>query len=498
VAEATTRDEPRGLSRVVARGVGVVGFSGVVVQIVMLATYIVLARLAPPEVFGTFAAASILVAFGTLFVESGMTAALIHRSDRIEEAAATAFVSTILGGLCLALLSAALAPVVGAVFESGEITTIAFVIAGMHLVNATTIVPNALLQRQFAYVRRALVDPVWMATYGALAAALLATGHGVWGLVMATYGAGVARAVLVWALLGRPLPVRRASFGMWRELAGYARHVLASEFLREAGMVAHTVGIGRFLSTADLGQFNFGNRVASQAGAPIVTSSANVLFPAFARMATDRGRLATGFKRALASLSFATVPLSLGFFAFGQSLVVLLLGERWKPAGDVLTSLCLVGAALALISISSELFKATGRPELLPRIHLFSALVPIVAVLVGVWFDIVVIGACASVGLMVVAAVALRIASRVVGLPIRALAAIVVPPFLVAAIVYGLFFLVERNFVESSSHGTAVGLLLLGVEAAVAASLYAAAMRVVVPSTTAEFFGSLRHLRRAR
>ena len=70
-------------------------------RLLTLGFYIVLARLATPEEFGQFAAASIVVNVGLLFTESGMLAALIHRRDRIEAAASTAVVSTALGGLTL-------------------------------------------------------------------------------------------------------------------------------------------------------------------------------------------------------------------------------------------------------------------------------------------------------------------------------------------------------------------------------------------------------------
>ena len=486
------------LSRVVARGAGVTWVSGLAVQSILLVTYVGLARLAAPAVFGTFAAASILVTVGALFVESGMTSALVHRRDRIDEAAATAFVSTALGGLGLAVLSAALAPVVGLLFEGEDITELAFAIAGVHILNSLTVVPNALLQRDFAYVRRAFVDPLWMGTYGGVAAVLLWAGWGPWALVTATYAAALVRAIVVWSLLRRRLPLRSASFALWRELAAYGRHVLAGEFLRHAGVIAHTAGIGRFLGTTDLGQFNFGNQIANQSGSPIVTASANVLFPAFTRMTGDDARVASAFKRALGSLAFLTVPVSLGFLAFGVPLAVLLLGDQWRAAGEVLSSLCLVGAALAFISISTELLKAIGRPQYLPRIHFLSALAPIVAVVTGVWFGIVVVGALTSVGLTLTAAFALWIAGRNIGVPFRALLGVVARTFVVAAVVAATFFVFEREVVRASERGTLVGLGLLAGEAAVAACAYVGLMRLAAPRTTTEFAAAVRHLRRRR
>ena len=73
-------------------GVAVLGYAGA--QVITLAFYLALARLVTPSEFGEFAAASIVITAGILFVESGMLAALIQRRDRLEEAANTAVIAT--------------------------------------------------------------------------------------------------------------------------------------------------------------------------------------------------------------------------------------------------------------------------------------------------------------------------------------------------------------------------------------------------------------------
>ena len=63
-----------------------------------------LARLITPEELGQYTSGSILVGFGLLLAGSGMLAALIHREDRLDEAASTATAATIGAGVLLALL----------------------------------------------------------------------------------------------------------------------------------------------------------------------------------------------------------------------------------------------------------------------------------------------------------------------------------------------------------------------------------------------------------
>lgn len=69
----------------------------VVSQGISLASFIVLARLAPPATFGAYAAASVLLQTGGLFAGARMQAAVIQRSEQIQAAASTAFAANIVG-----------------------------------------------------------------------------------------------------------------------------------------------------------------------------------------------------------------------------------------------------------------------------------------------------------------------------------------------------------------------------------------------------------------
>src|SRR5712691_822632 len=126
---------PSNLRRAAARSFGVAGVSYITVQVFTFATYIVLAHLAPPTVFGTFAEGSILIGFGWLFSESGITAALLQRRENVEAAAATALASTFVGGVILALAALSLSPLVGVFFHSREIGIVAAALSGSLILN---------------------------------------------------------------------------------------------------------------------------------------------------------------------------------------------------------------------------------------------------------------------------------------------------------------------------------------------------------------------------
>jgi PST family polysaccharide transporter len=484
--------EPKNLTQTVLRGASLASAGVVLTQALNLAIYIVLARLAGPTTFGTFAAASIFVAIGELVSDSGLSAALIHRRDRLEDALSTAFVAALVGGGLFTLLSAGLAPVAGLYFRSHEIALLAVAMSLMHLFHGAAVVPDALLARRFSFVRRLIVDPSAMLALGVVSAIALVEGLGAWGLLLGSYAYGLSRVVLTWGFASWRPTLNRASFAMWRELAGYGRHVLTGAILQESTRSVNTLLIGRFIGAAALGQYRFGWRIATSATAPVLSAAAYVLFPAFARISTDETRYAAAFLRALRLLAFFVIPLSFILFGIGEPLTVLLLGERWRMAGRVLTALCGLGAGVAIASTSFTALKSSGRPDLLTRANILWTTLTIALAVCLLPLGVVGVAAGMSVSSAVAAAYALRIAARVVGVRRRSVFQEIWPPAVAAVVMSLAVAFLERFVLSAADKGSAFGLMLLALEVVFGAIIYLVIMALLARTTLADVSRSIR------
>jgi O-antigen/teichoic acid export membrane protein len=472
------------LTRTVVRGVGIVGGGQLTTQALTFTAYVVLARLAPPTTFGTFAAASVLVTFSSLLIESGMSSALIHRRQRMDEAAATAFVATVLGGLLFTALSFAAAPLLGWYFGSGEITQIALASAPIHLVTSVGVVPNALLQRELAFARRAVVEPGAVIALGVGSAAGLAAGYGAWGLLLGAYASAVVRVLLLWLVSSWRPALQLASVRTWRELAAYGRHILGAELLREGNRVTLTALIGRFAGTADLGQYNFGSRIATQTNALFVSTGAAVLFPVLSRIATDAERFRSAFLRSLRAISLVAVPGVLIYLGVGRQLVIVLLGQRWHVAGDVLVALSGLGLGGALTSVGGETLKAAGRPQFAFRMQLLAAVMTVSLTAALLPVSIVAAAAGVSIASVVVGGYAIWAAADVVGLPRADVVAEVWPPVLGGLVAAAAAAAADR-FLDAAHDGTLLGALSVAGEVSFGVLVYLVVLRVVAPQRAA-------------
>jgi O-antigen/teichoic acid export membrane protein len=488
-----------GLAATVLRGAGLAGGGYALAQALNLGVYIVLSRLLLPVEFGEYAAATVLVGFGVLITESGMQAALVQRADRLDAAQNTAAVATIVGGLAAALLGLATAPLLGALFDNTRITELALASAGLVLVNVLPVVPNAILQRRFSFLRLVAVDPLEVVAFGAVSIVAASNGMGPWSLVIGQYAGLATSATLSWLFAGwRPHP-GRASVAMWRELAQYGRHIfLATGIIRVGEYAADTVVIGKLISTAALGQFRYAFRIAALPYQVLLASAGYVVFPALARLQSDRDRLDAAFLRSLRWLAAVGIPAGLVLVPLGPATAALVFGDIWLSAGYAAASMCAYAGANAVITSVAEMLKAVGDPGPLPRLYALTTAVTIASMLALAPLGLSAAAASLSIAGVIGAIYAVRIAAANTRVSVRRMWREIWPPTVAGITMAGLVLPVDRLVVEPESHAAALGFALLIAEGLLCMLIFVALMRLLAPTTLQEIWGEIRGRLRRR
>lgn len=493
------RRRPHGLAATVVRGVGFAGSGFVLARAITLASYIALARLVTPEELGQFAAGSILVGIGLLFAGSGMAAAVIQRRDRVDAAASTAVVATVLAGLVIGLLSVAAAPLLGSFFgDSDTVAAVAVAMSGVLFLNSSRVIPNALLQRRFSFLRRLVVEPASALAFGAGAIVATSEGMGVWGLVVGQYASAVTDFALSWGLVGWRPKVKLVSFGIWRELIAYARHVLAGTAIRRIGNRIPVAAAGGFVGTSALGQYQYANRIISTPFAFLVSGVSYVVFPAFARISDDARRFQPAFLRSLRWLMLIAAPIGVILLALGEPLTVLVFGERWEEAGEATRALAIFIPAQIVAQMIGEAFKGTGHPRERTRANLVGVAMGLVAMVALIPpFGLIGVAIGVSVDALAGATFSIWRAHRTIGVPMRPMLARIVVPLTAAVPVLAALVPLDMLLVDAADRGTAAGLGLLAGEGLLGFGIYLAVLRIIVPGVAGEFAALTRAGRRA-
>ncbi len=470
---------PPPLTRTVVRGVGLASIGYAASTGITFVAYVVLARLVSPREFGLYAAGGVIVGVGTLFAESGMQAALIRRRERLEEAASTAFFTLLISGILVTLGAAALAPLVGLYFHSSEVEAVAAVMSGWLFLKAVTIVPDSLLQRRFSFMRRMVVSPAGSLAFAAASIPLAATGAGVWALVGGSYAQSLVMTGLTWRFARFVPRLGLASLTVWKELASFARPVIAAETLRFITAQLDAVMLGRFGGTAPLGQYRNALRLAGQPGTAFAAVVLYVVYPAFTRIGTTRDRISAAARHVYWVALTAAIPVSFAALPLGVPVAVILLGSRWRPTGHAVAGLSGLVLSTAIVSIAVELFKSIGRPGVLVRIEAVAFVAIGVTVTVGaiVW-GLLGVSVAMSISGLVVAAYALTFVCALVDITWRQVASWFAGPALAAAVMIAAM-LAYAGAVDPLGHATLLRILLVLGEVGVGAVVYIAVLAAI-------------------
>ncbi len=256
----------------------------------------------------------------------------------------------------------------------------------------------------------------------------------------------------------------RPRFGLVgaRVFTAFAGWMSAAQVLSALTWQVERLLLGKLRSTAVLGLFATAGDVANIPMAALFGPILRPLLAAFAHLGAQRDRLAASYQTASSAILTLGIPLLVGESLLAEPAIVLLLGERWRPAIPLLhwMALSLIPGLFATASL--PLLMAAGRTDLAFRRNLveFAVKVPFVllgVVLYGVWGVI----AARIVSEMACALYGMRVVRLLTALPLRRQLVIARRPSL-AAIVMAVA-VVACLAALPKSPGAATALLQLGV-----------------------------------
>lgn len=180
-----------------------------------------------------------------------------------------------------------------------------------------------------------------------------------WALVLGGVAATAFHVVFTYVKLPhRP----RINFSSWRTLLSFSIWLTLAQVTRTINKRGMPLLASGFLSIGALGQYSFGERIATipiqQAGGAIK----NILFPAFSRMSGDLGRMRQAYVRAQAVISLVALPIGFGIAAVAEPLVIFGLGEKWLASVPVIQAVA-VATGFHAIQNAEPIAMATGKTK---------------------------------------------------------------------------------------------------------------------------------------
>lgn len=387
-----------------------------------LANLILAALLAPVE-FGAISVATLVTTACIVARNAFVWQTLIHRADRVREAADQMVMLAAAIGAGFCVLAWVGAEGVARFFHAPGSAPVLRLIALAFLIDSLGTVPDTLFEKELRFRRKMWLEVAKPLTVAVVSVTLAAAGLGPisvgWGQLA---GFTVWTVGLYWLSDYRPRP--RWDPALLRELLSYGRYVLAGSLLVFLFTNLDNASLARILGGRALGYYAFAFLLA-YFPAKVLTDGvvAAVVLPVFSKLQARRDDQAHAYLETLRYVGYYAVPLCIGTIVLGPPALQAVYGHKWAPAIVPMQILTIYGFCHSYFLVTRNLCNATGRASAFWRISFLQlALVLPLLVVAPSLFGIAGTSALFTTSKVIATLVAIAYATRVTGISLPAVA----------------------------------------------------------------------------
>jgi O-antigen/teichoic acid export membrane protein len=446
------------------------------IEVITLASAVVLARLIAPSGFGQAVVPLILVPLAVILTFEGFGSALVQRKEIGRVHVEAAMLASLLTGIVLAALTLALAEPVGKPLFGSDTAELLMMISPVFLLAGLCAVSRSLLWRRLDFRRVSLIEMIALALSAVAAVGLAVAGLDAEAIVIAAlFGSAVTTLLLLGAA---PPPMPRWHRGALGEIMGFGLPASAAG-LTSVAITNATLAVAAVrLSPSQVGLFWRAFQLGVIYQEKISGIMIRLAFPVYSRT-TDLKELTHFHERATRIHAAVLLPLLSLLIITAPDLVPWLFGERWAPAVEPVQILCIAGMIAAILTGYAQIMLAAGKPRVLLIFNVFLLALYVIASWIAAPYGITALAiAVVCVHVVLLVSVYAVLFYRVLGIPIRRLVTDLFP-----AVASSVLMLAVANPVAEllRSNGVPVVPLLLSV-GIVGAWAYLAALYSLFPA----------------
>lgn len=328
---------------------------------------IVIARILSPSDYGVIGMILIFITIANIFIDSGMSQALVQKKNRTQKDLDTAFFFNI-GVSCVCYLILFLcAPLIARFYEVAELTDILRVLGLNIILIALSTVQRANLLAKIDFKSIAIVNLCGVMVSGIVGIWMAKTGFGVWALVGQTLTSSGVASLVFW-LMGKWRPSLEFSKESLKHLWNFGSKLLATGLVSTIMREIYSVAIGKIYRSSELGYYTRAVQTSDMVAITTNDIINAVTFPILSSLQDDKSRLVSVYSRMLGMTAFIIFPVMTGLAVVAEPFISVLLTDKWLPAVVLMQWLCFARMFTPISSLNMNILNAVGRSDLFMKV----------------------------------------------------------------------------------------------------------------------------------
>ncbi|MDH2355960.1 lipopolysaccharide biosynthesis protein [Bradyrhizobium sp. SSUT112] len=395
------------------------GFVSVAMQYgngaLQIVSAVILARLLAPEDFGLVAIVTVLTSFAPLLIDFGLGDATVQRSKITRGQVNCLFWLSSGIGLAVALIVAACSPLIAWIYGEPRLAPIALCIAITFVLGGASNQHLALLRRSMQFGRIANIQILSTLAGIVVAVVVAIVGSGYWALVLRPVVSTFCIALGAWFVC-RWRPGFPAFDSDVRPMIRFGQHVVGFSVIYTMAKSVDRIALGLFYRPDQVGYYQNAIALYENSIFAALIQLHMVASATLSKLQSDPAALRQKYEAALSALAFFVMPAASILSVVAEDLTVILLGEKWRMAGSLLSIIALRGIFQVVEGSQGWLHVSIGRPDRWRNWGIITAAVQVVAVLAGLRFGATGVAIAMSVTSLLIALPSIIYAGRPIGI----------------------------------------------------------------------------------
>lgn len=367
----------------VLNGVAWVLTERLVSQGITFVLQIILARILMPEQYGMIAMINVFIAIANVFVIVGFSAALIQKKDADELDFSTLFYCSLAVGVVLYALIYLASPAIADFYNMPALSGITRIYALSLIISTYNSIQRSYVSRHMLFRKFFFATSIGTFLSGIIGISMAYTGFGVWALV-AQYLSNIILNIVVLQFIVDWHPRLMFSWQRAKSLMKYGANICGATLIGTISLEIRQLLIGKCYTAADLSFFNRSRSIPYLIQTNVSGVINTVLFPAMSNHSDSPAVIKQMTRRSMAVTSYVMFFLMTMMAVAAQSIIILLLTEKWAPAIPYMRLVCVAYMIDIVSNANMQALKASGRADVLFKLEFIKKPAFLIFVLIAV------------------------------------------------------------------------------------------------------------------
>lgn len=350
-------------------------------QLVTFIVSIVLARILTPSDYGTIALVTVFTTILQVFIDSGLSTALIQKKDADDLDFSSVFYFNFVICIILYLIMFVSAPFIADFYKDSFLVSIVRVISLTLIISGVKGVQQSYVSRHMLF-KRFFFSTLGGTIFSAILGIIMAyAGFGVWAIVFQQLSNNAIDTLILWITV-KWRPIKKFSWSRLKNLLSFGWKMLASSLLDTVYNNLRNMIIGKLYTSADLAFYNQGDKFPKLIVTNINTSIDSVLLPTMSNEQDNHVRVKDMTRRAIKISTYIMAPLMIGLAFCAKPIVQIVLTDKWLPCVPYLQIFCISYLFWPIHTANLNAIKAMGRSDLFLKLEVIKKFMGMILLLI--------------------------------------------------------------------------------------------------------------------